>query len=68
MKLTDEDLTELQAIWKEVFGEDITPSFAKDRGNALLELYLLMGKLTAEVPPTDQDQLEPDASELSLLR
>ena len=68
MKLTDEDLTELQVIWKDVFGEVITPSFAKDRGNALLELYLLMGKLTAGVPPTDQDQPEPDASAQSLLR
>ena len=51
MKLTEEDLTELQAIWKEVLDEDITPSFAKDRGNARFELYLLMEKLTANVPP-----------------
>ena len=65
MKLTEEDLTELQAIWKDVFGEDITLSFAKDRGNALLELYLLMGKLTAKVLPTDSDPSKPDASEQS---
>ena len=60
MKLTDEDIAELQKIWKEVFDEEITPGFSSQRGNELLELYVLMGKLTAQ--PTNPDPPAPDAS------
>lgn len=60
MKLTNEDIAEFQRIWKEVFNEEITPGFASQRGNELLELYLTMGKLTAR--STDPDRQAPDAS------
>jgi hypothetical protein len=62
MKPTNEDIAELQRVWKEVFDEEITPAFASQRGNELIELYLLMGKLTAQ--STDQDPPAPDASAL----
>ncbi len=46
MQLTPADIKEFQDVWKQVFGETISEADARDCGRRLLELYVLMGKLT----------------------
>lgn len=47
MRLTPDDIREFQDVWKEVFGETISEAEARDCGTRLIELYVLIGKLTA---------------------
>lgn len=44
MHLTDEDIQEFIRIWKEEFGEDITPEAARAQATELLELYALLAR------------------------
>ncbi|MCG3134364.1 MAG: hypothetical protein HMLKMBBP_01670 [Planctomycetes bacterium] len=46
MKLTEEDISEYQRIWKEVFGEEITAAEARDSGSWLVELFLILASHT----------------------
>jgi hypothetical protein len=62
MKLTDEDITELQRVWKRSFGEEITAAEAAAHGGRLLELYVILGKLPAEPASTEQRPEAPDPS------
>jgi len=44
MELTDEDLGEFVAIWKEEFGEIISMDEGRHAASQLLELYTLLGR------------------------
>jgi len=39
MQLSDEDIERFRQAWKEEFGEEITPAFARQRFHEILELY-----------------------------
>jgi hypothetical protein len=44
MKLTDKDIREFQALWREEFGEEIRRDDAQRRAFELLELYALLAR------------------------
>jgi hypothetical protein len=50
MQLTEEDLQEFMAIWREEFNEPVTADDARQRASALLDLYALLS-----APEPDQD-------------
>ena len=42
INLTDEDVAEVQRIWKEEFREVITVAYARERATELLRVYILL--------------------------
>jgi hypothetical protein len=42
MQLTDDDLQQFMAAWREEFNESITAEEARDRAKALLDLYAIL--------------------------
>jgi hypothetical protein len=48
MRLEEEDIKEYQHIWKAVFGEEISAAEARDSGNRLIELFLILGEVTTK--------------------
>ena len=51
MKLSDAAIAEFQAIWKDEFGETISPEQARECGSRLVELFILLGKKQAQDAP-----------------
>ena len=58
MHLTNEDLTEFQAIWKREFGEDLPLNEARQRAFELLELYAVLAR---PLPPTTERESSTDS-------
>ena len=44
MQLTDEDIREFAALWKEKFGEEISDAEARRNATQLLQLYSLVSR------------------------
>lgn len=44
MQLSDDDLREFCEIWKQEFGEELTPAEARHHASQLLELYMLLAE------------------------
>jgi hypothetical protein len=44
MDFSDERIADFIAIWKEEFGETLTPNQARIEATRLMELYLLLGE------------------------
>ena len=66
MQLTDEDLREFAAIWKEEFDEEISAEGARRRATQLMQLYTLLVK--PSLPEEDELGLDDEPNEvLSLL-
>lgn len=42
MTLTDDDIRAFARIWKEEFGEDLSPARAREEATLLMEVYLLL--------------------------
>lgn len=51
MELTDDDIREYQAIWKEEFGEEISAEDARRSASELLELYRMLFFEPPPLPP-----------------
>ena len=63
MQLKDDDLKEFAAIWKRVFGEEITLADARHRSSQLVTLYLALAKPlpeeTSSTPPIFNPPISP---------
>jgi len=44
MELTEEDIREFAAIWKEEFGDSLSPADARHEASLLMELYSLLAR------------------------
>lgn len=49
MKLSDQDITEFQVLYKGYFGKDISKAEARERGLQLIRLYESTSKLLANI-------------------
>ncbi len=59
MLLTDADIEEFRAIWREEFGEEITVDQARHEAMLLLEIY---AALDEPLPSAQAGQVPPDAT------
>ena len=50
MQLTDEDIREFAALWKEEFAEEISQQEARRYASQLLELYQLLASRSGAKP------------------
>ncbi len=50
MQLDDNDIREFLAIWKQEFGEELSPAEARHRASQFMELYALLAGLPSEAP------------------
>jgi len=56
MTLTDDDIRAFARIWREEFGEDLTPEKAREEATLLMEVYLLLAE------PDDGEAQDDDPS------
>ena len=60
MQLTQQDIEEFKAAYKEAFGEDITDAEAREMGSRVLWLYELLSKpLPLEKPAVPHGKPNP---------
>lgn len=63
MQLGDDEIEEFRDLWRQEFGESITPEAARHRAAQLLELYSLLAqapdRLNSANPPRDSDPHHP---------
>ncbi len=62
MRLTDEDVQEFAAIWKEEFDEEISEAEARRHASQLIQLYTLLVK--PSLPEEDELGLDEESHEV----
>jgi hypothetical protein len=59
MQFEDADIEKFVALWKEEFGETISPEEARHRASQVMELYLLL-ITTASKAPSHHEKPMPE--------